>query len=100
MVEKVPIVNNQNYIIYLEYFNKLYWLHTDVFKWSSVIKKQFIKDLDTLQRLINDDLYGLVDSDKLSKFGSKIGFKFLQEITGTDYQQYKVYTRRLAWVKQ
>jgi len=95
---KLPLVNNQNYIIYLEYFNNLYWLHTDVFKWSSVIKKQFVKDLDTLQRLVNSDLFGLVDNHKLGKFGTTIGFKFLQEITGTDNNQYKVYTRRLEWV--
>lgn len=96
---KLPIVTNQNYIIYLEYFNNVYWLHTDVFKWSGVIKKQYLKDLDTLQRLINNDLYGLVDNSKLGKFGSTIGFKFLHEVTGTDNQQYKVYTRRLEWVK-
>jgi hypothetical protein len=95
---KLPLVNNQNYIIYLEYFNNLYWLHTDVFKWSSVIKKQFIKDLNTLQRLINDDLFALVDNIKLGKFASIINFKFLQGITGTDNKQYHVYTRRLEWV--
>jgi hypothetical protein len=95
---KLPLVNNQNYIIYLEYFNNLYWLHTDVFKWSSVIKKQFIKDLNTLQRLINDNLFSLVDNTKLGKFASIINFEFLQEITGTDNTRYHVYTRRLEWV--
>jgi hypothetical protein len=70
-----------------------------VFKWSSVIKKQFVKDLNTLQRLVNDDLFALVDNIKLGKFGGTIGFKFLQEITGTDNKQYHVYTRRLEWVE-
>jgi hypothetical protein len=69
-----------------------------VFKWSSVIKKQFVKDLDALQRLVNDDLFALIDNTKLSKFASIINFEFLQEITGTDNKRYHVYTRRLEWV--
>ncbi len=97
---KLPIVQNNNYIIYLEYFSDLYWLHTDVFNWTSKVKKDYLDKLNKLQLLLNDDLFGLVDNDKLGKFGSTIGFKYLRNVTGSDNNQYKVYTRRLEWVKQ
>ncbi len=50
---KFPVVNRQKYIMYLELFNNLYWLHTDVFKWSAETKKHYIKDLNQLQSLLN-----------------------------------------------
>jgi hypothetical protein len=96
-VTKVPVVNRPEYIIYLEYFNKMYWLHTDVFKWSAKIKKEYLKELDTLQRLLNTTLYGLVEewNTKLGKFGETIKFTYLRDLQGTDGNLYKIYTRSL-----
>jgi hypothetical protein len=99
MVEatKTPIVNRPEYIIYLEYFNEMYWLHTDVFKWSSEVKKKYLKELDTLQSLLNTTMYGLVEKEniKLGKFGETIGFTYLRDLQGNDSILYKIYTRSL-----
>ena len=92
---KIPVVNREEYILYLEFFSNLYWLHTDVFKWSSEIKKKYIKDLDTLQYLLDAPLYGLVDNEKLEKFGKMIGFTFVKPLIGNDGYTYKIYTRSL-----
>jgi hypothetical protein len=90
---KIPIVNREEYILYLEFFSNLYWLHTDVFKWSASIKKKYIRDLDILQYLLNAPLYGLVDNEKLGKFGETLGFKFIKPLLGKDGNTYKIYTR-------
>ena len=94
---KVPVVNRKEYTIYLEYFNEMYWLHTDVFKWSVKIKKEYLKELDTLQRLLNTTLYGLVEewNIKLGKFGETIGFTYLRDLQGNDGNLYRIYTRSL-----
>lgn len=92
---KIPVVNRDEYTQYLEFFNNMYWLHTDVYKWSSEIKKNYIKELNQLQSLLNAPLYGLVDNDKLSKFGELIGFTYIKELIGNDGNTYKIYTRSL-----
>jgi hypothetical protein len=95
---KVPVIVTDDYIIYLEHFDSIFWLHTDVFKWSNNIKRKFVSNLNKTQSLLNEDLYALVDNDKLGKFANNINFKFLQEITGKDSNQYRVFIRRLEWV--
>lgn len=92
---KYPIVNRDYYIIYLEFSFNMYWLHTDVFKWSKEIKEEYIKDLNTLQSLLDSPLYGMVDNDKLGKFGKTIGFTYLQDLIGNDGNTYQIYKRSL-----
>ena len=92
---KFPVVNREEYIMYLELFNNLYFLHTDVFRWSAEIKKKYLIDLNQIQSLLNAPLYGLVDNDKLGKFGETIGFKFVNYAVGADGHTYKIYYRSL-----
>jgi len=96
---KVPVVNKEEYIIYLEYFNEMYWLHTDVFKWSSSVKKKYLEDLNTLQSLLDTTMYGLVEQEniKLGKFGETIGFRYLKNLLGNDGNSYRIYKRSLQW---
>jgi len=92
---KIPIVLRDNYTIYIEWFNNLVFIHTDVFKWTAEVKKNYIRDLNLLQSLLNLPLYGLVDNDKLGKFGESIGFKFGDYTVGNDGNTYKIYYRSL-----
>jgi hypothetical protein len=94
---KVPVVNREHYIQYIEYFNDLHFLHTDVFKWSKEIKQEYLKDLDTLQRLLDSPLFGVVEdtNTKLSKFGESIGFSYVKDLDGHDGNTYKIYKRSL-----
>lgn len=94
-MSKFPVVNRQDYIIYLELFSNLYWLHTDVFKWSAEIKKHYVRDLNQLQLLLDSPLYGMVDNNKLGKFGTIIGFNYLQDLVGKDGNTYQIYKRNL-----
>ena len=95
---KIPIIQNNNYIIYLEYFSDLYWLHTDVFNWTSKVKKNFLNNLNSIQSLLNHELFALIDNDKLEKFAKLIGFTYVKDLTGKDNNIYKIYHRSLTWV--
>jgi hypothetical protein len=92
---KIPVVQNKDYIIYLEYYANIHWLHADVFRWTKEVKNKFIKDLDTMQSLLNAPIYGLVDNDKLGKFGNILKFKYVTDSIGVDGNVYKIYIRSI-----
>jgi hypothetical protein len=92
---KVPVVNRRDYTMYLEFYSNMLWFHTDVYKWTLEIKVKFLKDLDTLQTLVNVPLVALIDNDKLVKFAEVIGFKYEQPFKGTDNEIYQIYSRSI-----
>jgi hypothetical protein len=94
---KIPVVNREHYTIYIEYFNEMYWIHTDVYKWSSEVKKEYLKDLNSFQSLVDSPLFGMVEdwNTKLGKFGETIGFTYLKDLLGNDGNVYKIYKRSL-----
>lgn len=94
---KVPVVIRDNYVMYLEFYENLLWFHTDVFKWTSDIKKQYLVNLNILQQLCNTKLLALIEitDTKLEKFAKSIGFKFEKSFLGGDSQMYHIYSRGL-----
>jgi hypothetical protein len=94
---KIPVVNREHYTIYIEYFNEMYWIHTDVYKWSSEVKKEYLKDLNSFQSLVDSPLFGMVEdwNTKLGKFGETIGFTYLKDLLGNDGNVYKIFKRSL-----
>ena len=94
---KTPVVQRQNYVMYLEFFADMHWFHTDVFKWNKEVKKQFLEDLNLLQYLVSTPLVALIEEDntKLAKFAQKIGFKVEQPFTGSDNEQYYIWSRSI-----
>jgi hypothetical protein len=82
--------------MYLELYENMLWFHTDVFKWTKQIKQEYIKDLDTLQTLVQTPLVALVeeDNEKLAKFGKTIGWNKI-DILITNEKRYDVYARRI-----
>lgn len=75
-----------NYIIYFEFFNNLMWFHTDVFKWSARIKREYLSDLQIVRGLINIPLLAFVEEEnvKLNKFAKSIGMEQMQEVVSKD----------------
>lgn len=91
---KVPVAETPNFVIYLEHYKDLVWLHTDVHKWTPKIKKCFVDIINHIQETININLYALIDNDKLNKFSKTIGFTFYKTVLGFDNNEYKVFIRR------
>ena len=95
MSVKTPVVNKRNYTMYLEFYNDLLWFHSDVHKWSNEVKKNYLKDLDTLQDLVEVPLVALVEEDnkKLIKFGKVTGWKVMNKLNLNNGKVGLVYTR-------
>jgi RNAse (barnase) inhibitor barstar len=91
---KVPVVNRRDYTMYLELYSNMLWFHTDIFKWTLEVKKEYLKDLDALQNLVTVPLVALVEETdkKLAKFGESTGWSKFNKLTLND-TKYDVYTR-------
>lgn len=81
--------------MYLEFCEGMLWFHTDVHRWTNEVKKDFIKDLDTLHTLVSIPLVALIDNIKLAKFAELIGFKYEQPFKGSDNEIYQIYSRSI-----
>jgi hypothetical protein len=94
---KVPVVNKQDYTMYLENFAGMLWFHTDVHKWSSEVKTKYLDDLNLLQYLVDVPLVALVEEDniKLAKFGKVTGWKVIDQMNLNNGKVGYVYTRSL-----
>lgn len=94
---KVPVVNRQDYTMYLENYAGMLWFHTDVHKWSSKVKSKYLEDLNLLQHLVNVPLVALVEEDnkKLAKFGEVTGWSIIDKMNLNNGKVGYVYTRSL-----
>ncbi len=92
---KYPVVENINYILYLERFQNNYFNHCDVKHWNKRIKKEYLEDLKRLISVLPSPLYALIgkDNKKLIKFAQLSGMKKHQEIVGTDNKPYLIFVR-------
>jgi hypothetical protein len=79
---KTPVVQRNDYVMYLEFFAGMHWFHTDVFNWTPTVKKKYLEDLNLLQYLVSTPLVALIEEDntKLAKFAKSIGFKMEQPL--------------------
>ena len=80
--DKTPVVQRQDYVMFLEFFAGMHWFHTDVFNWTPKVKKKYLEDLNLLQYLVSTPLVALIEEDntKLAKFAKSIGFKMEQPL--------------------
>ena len=77
---KVPVVNKEDYTMYLELCEGMLWFHTDVRKWNKEVKPKYLEDLNLLQYLVSVPIVALVDNDKLAKFGKVTGWHKMNEL--------------------
>lgn len=94
---KTPVVNRQDYTMYLELYADMLWFHTDVHKWNKEVKIKYLEDLNLLQHLVNVPLVALVEEDnkKLAKFGEVTGWKLFDKINTQEGKVGYVYTRSI-----
>lgn len=94
---KIPVVNREDYTMYLELYEGMLWFHTDVHRWTATVKIKFLKDLNLLQYLNAVPLVAMLDASnhKLIKFARSIGFKYEQPFKGNDNEVYEIYSRSL-----
>jgi hypothetical protein len=91
---KTPVVQRNDYVMYLEFFADMHWFHTDVFNWTPKVKKKYLEDLNLLQYLVGTPLVALVEEDntKLAKFGESTGWMLLEPYRLNNGKQANIYT--------
>ena len=79
---KTPVVLRTNYVMYLELWDNKLWFHTDIYKWTSEVKRQYKKDLEKLEDLVSIPLIALITEDnlKLKKFAESFNWKEVKHI--------------------
>ena len=91
---KVPIVNREDYTMYLELHAGMLWFHTDVYKWNKEVKVKHLEDLNLLQYLVSVPLVALIDKEnkKLAKFAKLTGWNEFDKVVFNNIE-YDVFTR-------
>jgi hypothetical protein len=90
---KIPIVIKPEYTLYLEYWDTVYWFHTDVNVWNGRVKRMMLDDLSKMRELVTMPLRALVEAEnlKLQKFGDCLGWFIELETTLKDGSKAFVY---------
>jgi hypothetical protein len=93
-MNKIPVVNKEDYTMYLELFEGMLWFHTDVRKWTPTVKTKYLEDLNLLQYLVSVPIVALVANDnvKLAKFGEVTGWTKFNKVMFNNIE-YNVFTR-------
>lgn len=94
---KTPVIQSDNYIVYLEYFADLSFIHCDCYYWNKTVKAALLADLDKLFEIHRKPIYALcnIENKKLLKFLGLVGFTFHNEIIGLDNIMRHLYIRSL-----
>jgi hypothetical protein len=93
---KVPVVLRKDYVIYLELFQNNLWFHTDIYRWTPQVKRDFSKSVDCLLELVGVDVVALIreDNKKLEKFAKTFQWTHKGQINLLDGTRAAVYTSR------
>lgn len=96
MANKVPVVVRKDYVIYLELFNKDLWFHTDIYKWTPQVKRNFTKDGTALLELVGVQVNALVteDNKKLEKFIKTFNWFYKCQVGLKDGSRANVYASK------
>ena len=95
---KLPVVNTDEYIIYLENVGGSTFVHCDVFKWSKTVRADLISKWNNLCWLHNKPIYAYhyVGDDKHLKFLKMTGFKPMTSGLANDLRQVEIYVKEIS----
>lgn len=79
---KTPVVLRDSYIIYLENYQGVSFIHCDCFVWNKTVKKDMLDSVDTLIKLHGNKIYAFHNKDDLKhrKFLKLMKFNFYSNI--------------------
>ena len=94
---KVPVLQTPEFVLYLEEFDGLCFIHCDVLvKWTKNVKSKLAKWFDVLTKECGKELYALhsPNDKKHEKFLKIFDFSYLNSFIGIDGNNYDVYIWR------
>lgn len=94
---KQPVVETEQFILYLEDVYGALFIHCDVHvKWTKEVKKNLRTWFDRLTEVYGKELYALhtPEDKKHEKFLKMFDFSYLESIIGNDGNNYDIYIWR------
>lgn len=94
---KVPVIQNKQFVLYLEDLDGNLFIHCDILsKWSKEVKQNLKNWFTRLTKECGKELYALhtPEDKKHEKFLRMFDFSYLYSITGTDGNKYDIYIWR------
>jgi hypothetical protein len=94
---KVPVCIREDYILYLEFFKGNLWLHVEIKKWSSEVKKNGLKDIALIEYLTGKPIVALIREEdiKLVRFAKSFGWSEKCQISLLDGSKAFIYTNKV-----
>ena len=83
---KTPVIIRDHYIVYLEDYQGMMFVHCDVYKWNKTISKDLKSNFSILKKLLRTPIYALHEEclgNKHKKFLDKFGFVHFGNHTDT-----------------
>lgn len=94
MIHRVPVVNKDDYTIWLENLNnEAVFIHCNVYKWNKSVKEKLKKDFHLLVDLQNGPIFALHDKEdtKHKKFLKIYAFEYVKDIECVDGKHRELY---------
>ena len=79
---KTSVRVRNDYVMYLELFDNILWFHTDIHRWTSSVKREFVEDLKSINKSVTLPIKALVteSNKKLAKFGKVTNWEIEKQI--------------------
>ena len=92
---KTPVIYGDGYIVYLQYYLDLSFIHCDCFCWNKTVKAALLADLDALVKIHRRPLLAVheIEDKKHLKFLTMVGFTYHSKLKGLDNIMRHLYTR-------
>ena len=96
---RVPVIIKPFYVVSFERYDNITWVHCDVLKWTSGVRRALSQDFDKLVYLHDDPIYAVheIGDKKHEKFLDLFKFKYVQNSVGTDGIERQIYIRSKSW---
>jgi hypothetical protein len=94
---KTPVVYNQHYVVYFDYFEGQTFIHCDCARWNKQVKTELQKDVDTLMSLHKKQILAIhdIEDNKHRKFLKLMKFEYHSDVVCTDGKTRQIFTRSL-----
>lgn len=94
---KVPVIENDDFIIYLENYEDTVFIHCDVLtKYTKTIRKKLLENLELLVSLRKSQVFAIHEPEdhKHRKFLQSMRFDYLKSVTAINGQELDIYIHR------
>ncbi len=78
---KHPVIERDDYVVYVEYANGVIFIHMDVHRWTKQVRKTFLADWNEWAGRQEDTLFAMpfVDDEKMRKWAVICGFEVAED---------------------